>query len=150
MPPKYSPAVAEHTAEYVALRGMTRQNAISEERLRSMGITAETWAQDIRTGELTGHICRQNGKVVGYCFGSRKDGEIVVLAILPSSEGQGIGKELLALVVRDLKRLGHTRQFLGCSLDPRSRSHGFYRHLGWRTTGNMDKYGDEILELHTF
>ena len=146
---KYSPAVAEDTAEYVALRGKTRQNAISEERLRSMGITAETWAQDIRTGELPGYICRLDRQVIGYCFGSRQDGEIVVLAILPVGEGQGIGKELLSLVVRELARLGHTRQFLGCSRDPESRSYGFYRHLGWRPTGNVDKYGDQILELHT-
>lgn len=43
--------------------------------------------------------------------------------------------------------LGHTRLFLGCSPDPESRSYGFYRHLGWRSTGTYDQYGDEILEM---
>ncbi len=28
------------------------------------------------------------------------------------------------------------------------RSHGFYRHLGWRPTGEIDDLGDEVLELH--
>ncbi|MER2177626.1 MAG: GNAT family N-acetyltransferase, partial [Stenotrophomonas maltophilia] len=28
------------------------------------------------------------------------------------------------------------------------RSHGFYRHLGWRPTGEIDSLGDEVLELH--
>jgi hypothetical protein len=26
------------------------------------------------------------------------------------------------------------------------RSYGFYRHLGWRSTGSFDDRGDEILE----
>ena len=144
---EYSIAVPEDSAECVSLRGKTRQNAVSEARLRSIGITVETWARDIRTGNLLGHVCRQNRKMIGYCFGSRQDGEIVVLALLPEFEGLGIGKELLARVIRELAALGHTRQFLGCSPDAQNRSHGFYRHLGWRPTGNFDKHGDEILEL---
>ena len=24
---------------------------------------------------------------------------------------------------------------------------GFYRHLGWRSTGTVDRLGDEVLEL---
>ena len=143
----YSIALPDDSAECVSLRGKTRQNAVSEASLRALGITVESWAQDIRTGDLPGHICRQNGKMIGYCFGSRRDGEIVVLALLPEFEGQGIGKELLTRVVRQLESLGHTRQFLGCSPDSESRSHGFYRHLGWRPTGTFDKHGDELLEL---
>ena len=27
------------------------------------------------------------------------------------------------------------------------RSYGFYRHLGWQSTGALDMYGDEILEF---
>ena len=46
----------------------------------------------------------------------------------------------------DLAALGHQRLFLGCSADPQSRSYGFYRHLGWRSTGEFDAHGDEILE----
>ena len=147
MPLDYATAIPEDAAECVSLRGRTRQNAIPEERLRAVGITVESWAEDIRSGELPGHVCRQAGSLVGYCFGSRRDGEIVVLALLPAFEGRGIGRELLARMVRDLSALGHTRLFLGCSPDPQSRSHGFYRHLGWQSTGTVDKYGDEVLEL---
>ncbi|AOL03485.1 hypothetical protein WI95_05830 [Burkholderia contaminans] len=32
---------------------------------------------------------------------------------------------------------GFTSLFLGCSTDPASRSHGFYRHLGWTPTGSL-------------
>jgi ribosomal protein S18 acetylase RimI-like enzyme len=145
---KYRTALPEDAAACVDLRGKTRENAISEERLRSIGITAETWGEDIRTGALPGHVCLACGRIVGYCFGSSQEGEIVVLALLPEFEDQGIGRELLTRMVRDLATLGKTRLFLGCSSDPNSRSYGFYRHLGWRSTGQIDKYSDEILEYY--
>jgi N-acetylglutamate synthase-like GNAT family acetyltransferase len=127
---------------------MTRENAVSPERLDSIGITPESWSHDIRCGALTGHICSANGKMIGYCFGSRAAGEVVVLALLPEYEGRGIGKSLLSRVVVDLIEFGNTRLFLGCSSDPKSRSYGFYRHLGWRSTGKTDQHDDEILEYH--
>jgi N-acetylglutamate synthase-like GNAT family acetyltransferase len=77
----------------------------------------------------------------------RETGEIQVVAILPDFEDHGIGRELLDRTSKELAKLGHTRLFLGCSPDPVSRSYGFYRHLGWRSTGTFDQYGDEILEI---
>jgi len=68
-------------------------------------------------------------------------------ALLPDFENLGIGRELLDRTSKELAKLGHARLFLGCSPDPRSRSYGFYRHLGWRSTGTYDQYGDEILEI---
>ena len=145
-PVAYRAAQPEDAAACFWLRGQTRENAVSPERLQSLGITAQTWGEDIRRGELPGHICSSQGRMVGYCFGSRSEGEIVVLALLPAFEGRGIGKELLGRMSRDLAALGHQRLFLGCSADPTSRSYGFYRHLGWRSTGKLDGRGDEILE----
>ena len=130
------------------MRGMTRENAVPEERLRAHGITSESWAEDIRTDQLPGWVARRGGQLVGYCFGAPETGEVVVLALLPQEEGKGLGKRLLALVVEDLRSHGHKRLFLGCASDPGVRSYGFYRHLGWESTGTADQYGDEVLELH--
>jgi ribosomal protein S18 acetylase RimI-like enzyme len=146
---KYRPAQVEDAVDCVALRGRTRQNAVSEERLRSMGITSISWAEGIRSGALPGHVCTAEGEIVGYCFGERASGEIVVLALLPDFEDRGIGRELLDRMTRELTEIGHSRLFLGCSPDPASRSYGFYRHLGWRSTERFDSHGDEILELIT-
>lgn len=143
----YRAAEPEDAEECVALRGKTRQNPFSKEQLRSIGVTAESWADNIESGALPGHVCDFEGAIVGYCFGARETGEIEVLALLPDFEDRGIGRELLDRTVRVLVELGHRRVFLGCSRDSDSRSYGFYRHLGWRSTDTFDKNGDEILEL---
>lgn len=144
---EFRAAPPDRTAEYIRLRGMTRENAVSEKRLLELGITAETWANDIRSTELQGFLAQHDGVLVGYCFGNSRSGEVVVLAVLPNYEGQGMGQRLLDLVIEQLGTRGHKRLFLGCSSDPNVRSYGFYRYLGWRSTGTADELGDEILEL---
>ena len=142
----YRKAVPEDAAACVRLRGQTRQNAVSAERLRSLGITAESWAEDVRSDALPGYICTDGDTLVGYCFGEKRSGEVVVLALLPTYENCGIGRCLLSSVVADFAQSGIRRLFLGCSSDPASRSYGFYRHLGWKSTGIFEVRGDEVLE----
>jgi GNAT superfamily N-acetyltransferase len=144
---EYRPATPGDIAECVVLRGRTRENAVSAERLASVGITVESWAADVRSGVLPGYVCTHAGVIAGYCFGDTASGEIVVLALLPAYENRGIGRQLLDLMVGHLGALGHKRLHLGCSADPATRSHGFYRHLGWTSTGTVDRFGDEVLEL---
>ena len=146
MPLHYRSAVAEDIAECIVLRGKTRENAVPEARLAQLGITVQSWGDDVRSGALPGYLCLADGRLAGYCFGAVDTGEVVVLALLPEFENQGIGRELLQRVIKLLTRDGRTRLFLGCSKDPNSRSYGFYRRLGWRSTGTFDKSGDEILE----
>lgn len=146
-PLQVRPATAEDIPACVDLRGRTRENAVPAERLAAVGITVDSWAGDVRSGALPGFVCSDQGALVGYCFGERASGEVVVLALLPSHEGRGIGKLLLSRVVDLLFGEGHGRLFLGCSADPMTRSHGFYRHLGWVSTGTFDRAGDEVLEL---
>lgn len=131
----------------VALRGQTRENAVSIEQLVALGITAESWANGVRSGLLTGYVYTEHESIVGYCFGDNGSGEVVVLALLPAYERRGIGQRLLQLTVKHLSDAGHRRVFLSCAADPATRSHGFYRHLGWASTGSFDHAGDEILEL---
>lgn len=122
----------------LVLRGMTRENASSAERLAAMGTTAESWANDVRSGLLTGFVWLEHGSTIGFRFGGNANGEVVVLALLPAFEGRGVGKHLLSLVVQHLFDTGYTRLFLGTDADPAKRSHGFYRHLGWASTGTFN------------
>lgn len=142
----YRRAVPEDTPACIVLRGMTRENAFSVEKLAALGVTLESWRAGIADGSLPGHVATQGETIVGYCFGERETGEVAVLALLPEHEGQGVGRTLLSLVAADFKAFGLARLFLSCSADPASRSYGFYRHLGWRSTGSFDDRGDEILE----
>jgi ribosomal protein S18 acetylase RimI-like enzyme len=140
-------ASSNDAAEFIRIRGLTRENAVAAARLAQLGVTAQSWADDIRSNTLIGYVARTEREIVGYCFGNAHSGEVVVLALLSSAEDQGIGRSLLRLVVDALISAGHRRLFLGCASDPNVRSHGFYRHLGWRSTGRLDKLGDEELEL---
>jgi GNAT superfamily N-acetyltransferase len=146
MPLDYRAATPDDVPRCIVVRGMTRQNAITVERLASYGITAASWGDAVRQGRQAGFVGLCEGDIVGYCFGDMATGEVLVLALLPAHEGQGTGRELLGRVVRRLFAAGHRRLFLGCSADPASRSHGFYRHLGWAGTGRFDAHGDERLE----
>jgi GNAT superfamily N-acetyltransferase len=143
----YRLAVPSDTAECIVLRGMTRENAISVARLASLGITEESWAKNVEVARVLGFVCADSSRIVGYCFGDRQTGEILVLALLPEYEGRGIGKRLLSHVAENLRSIGFVRLFLGCSRNPDHRSYGFYRHLGWRSTGAVDAHGDEVLEF---
>lgn len=143
----FLPADPQDAAAFITLRGQTRQNAVTAERLAEFGITAASWAELMRSGNLPGYACHCGGQLAGYCFGDLATGEIIVLALLPEVEGLGAGKTLLSLVMQDLHAHGHQRLFLGCSSDPASRSYGFYRHLGWTSTGETDAHGDEVLEF---
>ena len=142
----YRPAVPGDVAACIDLRGRTRENAVSAARLSAIGITVASWSEAVRRGSLPGYVCLADGEIVGYCFGATASGEVEVLALLPAFEDQGIGKTLLNHVIETLGNIGFTRLFLGCSSDPASRSYGFYRHLGWRSTGSVDARGDEVLE----
>ena len=141
------PAVPSDAPRCVEIRGKTRENAVSAEQLAVYGITEESWHDDIQSGALPGYVCLVDQEIVGYCFAYRKTGEIAVLALLPGHERLGVGRELLGHMVLELQALGFTRLFLGCSPDSTSRSYGFYRHLGWKSTGTFDAHGDEVLEL---
>ncbi|QVQ26440.1 GNAT family N-acetyltransferase [Achromobacter deleyi] len=142
----YRAARPEDVAACIDIRGRTRENAFSAEQLAAAGVTLESWSAAVRDGSLPGHVATVGGRIAGYCYGDRETGEIVVLALLPEYEGRGAGKTLLNLVVRELQELGFKRLFLGCASDPKVRSYGFYRHLGWRSTGTFDDANDEVLE----
>jgi ribosomal protein S18 acetylase RimI-like enzyme len=130
-----------------AVRGRTREHAISREQLAAVGITPASVAADLASGRVLGRVCADDGEVVAFCSGDAETGEVLVLAVLAEYEGKRIGKRLLADVVDALRARGHRRLWLTTSPDPASRAYGFYRAQGWLPSGKTDAIGDEILVL---
>ena len=133
--------------ELFDVRGATRENAISRERLAEMGITPAAVAENLAAGKTRGWVCLCESRVVGFCIGESATGEVLVRPVLPEFEGRGIGKTLLSRAVDWLRSFRPARVWLGASSDPGTRSYGFYRSLGWRPAGETDTHGDEVLVL---
>lgn len=133
-------------AAVLEVRFATVENAITLEELeQDYGITPQTMAASLQSG-ARGWLCEDADRIVGFAMGDRTNGEVQVVAVLPSHEGRGIGESLLGEVCDWLFAEGHEEIWLGANPDPDVRATGFYRKLGWRRTGAM-KGGDEVLKL---
>lgn len=130
----------------LAVRLSTVENAVTLVELeRDYGITPESVAAAMRA-QVKGWICEDSGTAVGFAMGDGATGEVLVVAVRPEYENQGIGGTLLALVEAWLFAQGHAEIWLLANPDPGVRAHGFYRRRGWRPTGRMRNV-DEVLTL---
>lgn len=119
-------------AEAIEVRAATRENTLSREALRHLGITEESTTELLRTTHR-GWLCEAQGKMTGFAIGNGKTGELWVIAVLPEYEGQGIGSELLSSVENWLWSLGWTELWLTTSTDVALRAFTFYTKHGWTT-----------------
>jgi len=144
---KFREAEVRDLEHCIAIRGMTRDNPISREHLRLNGVTKEAWEPLLLNGNIIGNVAESGNEVIAFCFAEMATGEILVLAVLPEYEGNGVAKNLLTKVVEKLFHSGLNTLWLAASSNPDVRAHGFYRHQGWRFSGKTDQIGDEVLEL---
>lgn len=129
-----------------SVRLSTVENAITMERLESdYGITPGSLAEAME-GDVGGWLCEDAGTCVGFAMGNRASAEVLVVAVRPDYEGQGIGRKVLSRVRDWLFAAGHEEIWLLTTPDPELRAHGFYRSLGWRGTGKIVR-GDEVMVL---
>lgn len=113
------------------VRPRTRENAITIEQLRALGITPEGVAAWL-AGSTRGWLCETpTREVVGFCMADRGTGELLVIALLPEYERRGIGGRLMQCVESWLARSGCDSAWLTTDVDPTLRAYGFYRHRGW-------------------
>lgn len=132
--PIIRPMVPEDVEATLAMRARTRENAITLAELEAeYGITPQSAAEALRTTQK-GWLCEHGGEVVGFAIGDCATGEVVVLAVLPDYEGQGIGKMLLTHVHAALRAAGHDTIWLWANPDPAMRAAGFYAQMGYHMT----------------
>jgi GNAT superfamily N-acetyltransferase len=123
--------------QLIDLRGTTRENQISREGLRGIGITEESTTELLRTTHR-GWLCEAEGKIAGFSIGDGKTGELWVIAVLPGFEGKGIGSQLLSLVEEWLWSLGWKELWLWTNPDPKMRAFTFYLRRGWTASESKD------------
>ena len=123
--------------EVFALRVSTLENTITMQVLEEeYGLTPETAAEALQHS-AKGWVCEIDGKIVGFAMGDSGSGEMTVLAVLPSFEKRGIGKQLLKYVQDWLFDSGHTELWLLTTANPAFRAYGFYQAQGWIATGEL-------------
>jgi GNAT superfamily N-acetyltransferase len=113
------------------VRPLTRENALTIDELRTLGITPESVATWLG-GSTSGWLWEAStGDVVGFCMADCSTGELLVIALLPEYEGCGIGGQLMQHAESWLAQSGCTRAWLTTDIDQSLRAYGFYRHRGW-------------------
>jgi ribosomal protein S18 acetylase RimI-like enzyme len=92
--------------------------------------------------------CLIDSHMVGHCTGDPMSGEIIGLSVDCACRRQGIGRNLLSLVVEALRAAGAPRVWVAAPADTSVPAYSFYRAVGWVPTGERTPDGSEILELH--
>ena len=114
-------------------------------------VSAEHWRNEFKRAEKTGGniMAAVDESIVGVIeYGPAAEastGWIGSLYVLPTRQGEGIGKALLEHAAHDLHSLGFKSLELSCARENPNR--GFYEHLGAvevrRKPGKIDHYETE-------
>ena len=120
----------EDVKEVIILRTMVKENVLTMADLIRLGITEDEVTRKIRT-DYKGWLCRVNERIVGFCIGNRRDGEMWVIAVLPEFERRGIGRQLMFLL-QDWLFENNDELWLTTEDNANNRAYGFYESLGWK------------------
>ncbi len=103
-------------------------------------------------------VCERDGELVGWCVvGPSRDedasetvGELLAIYVIPTAQGQGVGRTLMAAGLQKLRDDRFTRATLWV-LSGNIKSRAFYESLGWqpedKTKIEMNKGGFEMHEI---
>ena len=132
MTARFRRAIATDAPELLSVRAATIENPFSIEALAAIGVNAESVARGLDTGTLAGWVAEvEPGRIAGFCLADVPAGELWVLAVLPSHERRGFGRELLARTEQLIWEAGHSSAWLWTSPDPSLRARRIYLAAGW-------------------
>ena len=144
--PKVRVANANDVSAMFDVRLSTHENKVTRESLlNDWGITEATVAEALDQERTIAWVAEVGTVIAGFTIADRTSGEILVLAVRPEHEGLSIGKDLLHAACTWLFDNGQESVHLFANPDPSIRAYGFYRYLGWMTTGKMDRGDEEML-----
>jgi GNAT superfamily N-acetyltransferase len=133
-------------ADILQIRISTKENHFNMADLARIGVTHESVAEWL-DGNIKGWLCEISGRSVGFAMGDGDSGEVLIIAVLPGHEQLGVGRKLMTKLQDWLWSFGHKVLWLWSNPSSGVRAHGFYRHLGWLPTGEIDG-NNEMLKLY--
>ncbi|QYO76818.1 GNAT family N-acetyltransferase [Devosia salina] len=109
------------------VRTAVTENILDRSQLAEMGITPATITKMIRQSACA-WVAIEDDRVVGFSMADLEGGSLFAAFVLPSREGQGIGKTLVAVAEN---ALFERHAVIWLETGKTTRAAGFYRHLGW-------------------
>jgi GNAT superfamily N-acetyltransferase len=119
------------------IRTSVRENYQSREEIAALGITPDSITQLLET-DAAAWMCEIDRMPIGFSMANAPQQTVFALFVRPEYEGRGAGRALLTaaenwLFDRDIREI-----WLTTGANEALRAHGFYRHLGWRWSGETD------------
>ena len=111
-----------------AVRLAVKENVLSNPAL----VTQQDYV-DYLSERGKGWVCEIDGQVVGFAIGDLVKNNVWALFVQPGFEGQGIGRELLILLLDWY--YSNTNETIWLSTAPDTRAATFYRSFGWKEAG---------------
>lgn len=126
------------------VRTSVTENHLSMAELACLGITQASVAAMIAESRCAWVAEDARAMIVGFSMIDIEEGALFAAFVLPSWEGLGIGRRLVALAEEGLSRR-HAVGWLETGKE--TRAAGFYRRLGWEERCGAGM-GDSRLEKH--
>lgn len=111
-----------------AVRLAVKENVLSNPAL----VTQQDYV-DYLSERGKGWVCEIDGQVVGFAIGDLVKNNVWALFVQPGFEGQGIGRELLILLLDWY--YSNTTETIWLSTAPNTRAATFYQSFGWKEAG---------------
>jgi GNAT superfamily N-acetyltransferase len=115
--------------EITRIRTSVRENHQSVEQLAERGITHETTAARMLSGELGCWVATIHGQIAAFAFADKTNGNLWALFTDPEHESKGCGAALLSACEEWLKEQGFEVAILDTAHD--SKAAVFYAKRGW-------------------
>ena len=107
--------------------------AVKENVLSNAALVTQQDYVDFLSERGKGWVCEVDGQVVGFAIGDLVKNNVWALFVQPGYEGQGIGRELLILLLDWY--YSNTNETIWLSTAPDTRAATFYRSFGWKEAG---------------
>ena len=124
--------------ELMRIRSAVRENVLAD----PAKVPASAYIEFLERARIW--VWDENG-IRGFCAADPSKGTIWALFVDPAYEGRGIGRQLLAMGLTDLREAGWAEARL--STEVGSRAKRLYARDGWRTRG-VTPSGERVFIKH--